>query len=64
MIENAAQEMIKVGTDEKPEWKPKYRMSDLLSDDFRLPNPNAIEPLSAFESQIKGMHGLQFDEVS
>ena len=64
VIENAAQEMVKVGTDDKPEWKPKYNLRDLLDDSFRLPSPNAIEPLGSFQGQLKGMHGLIFDEVS
>ena len=63
VLENASQEMVKVGKDDKAEYKPKYRLSDLLDKDFRLPNPNAIEPIGAFESQLSGMHGLVFDEA-
>ncbi len=63
VIENAAQEMVKVGTDDKAEYKPKYKLSELLDENFRLPNPNAIEPLSSFENQLGGIHGLIIDEV-
>jgi len=62
-LENAAQEMIKVGSSDKAEYKPKYKLMDLLDDNFRLPNPNAIEPLSSFESKLSGIHGLVFDEA-
>lgn len=61
VLENAANEMERVGPDDKPEWKPKYTMSQLLSDDFRLP-ANGREQLNLDE--LKSMHGLIYDEVS
>lgn len=51
-IEGALQETMNVGTKDKPEWKPKYTLGQLLSDDFRLPAPErpkgGIEGLKAF----------------
>lgn len=58
VIENAAQEQIKTGSDDKPKWKNKYEMADLLREDFRLPNPNAEEPLAEYEAKLKGL-GIQ-----
>lgn len=60
VLENAANEMEKVGSDDKPEWKPKYTMSQLLSDDFRLPL-NGQEPLDLDE--LRSMQGVIYDEV-
>ena len=60
-IENASQEMQKMGSDDKPEWRPKYTMKQLLDPDFRLPlNPQQERPI---EADIKGVQGVIFDEV-
>ena len=39
IIENAAQEMEKVGSGDSVKWKRTYEMEQLLDDDFRLPRP-------------------------
>ena len=36
IVENACQELVKVGPSNAPEWKPKYKLSDLLTAGFRL----------------------------
>ena len=61
-IENAAQELEKVGSDEKSELQPKYTMQQLLDDDFRLPLKTAVS--RPIEADIKGVQGIMFDEVS
>ena len=60
-IENASQEMQKMGSDDKPEWKPKYTMKQLLDSDFRLPLNTQKE--RSIEADIKGVQGIVFDEV-
>lgn len=60
VLENAANEMEKVGGDDNPEWKPKYTMTQLLADDFRLPR-SGDEPLNLDE--LKSIDGLIYDEV-
>lgn len=60
-IENAAQEMEKYGSDDKPQWRQKYTMKQLLDPDFRLPVEDDERPI---EADIKGVHGVLFDEVS
>lgn len=42
-IENAAQELHNVGSKDRPEWKPKYTMAQLLDEGFRLPRPERPE---------------------
>lgn len=37
VLENAAQEMHNVGTEKSPKWETKYKLSQLLDQDFRLP---------------------------
>ena len=61
-LEAASQEMEKVGSEEKPEFRPKYTMQQLLDDDFRLPLRTAVE--RPIEADIKGVQGVMFDEVS
>jgi len=55
-IENAAQELEKVGDD----MKPRYTMAQLLDQGFRLP-ANA-EP-DADTAMLRGVDGVIFDEV-
>lgn len=66
MLENAAQEMEKVGPSDHPEWRQKYTMRQLLDPDFRLPLPDAGEPVDLFEHQLgkRAIGGLVYDEVS
>lgn len=59
-IENASQEMTKIGSDENAEWRLKYTMTQLLDPDFRLPVSNDERPI---EADIKGVQGVLFDEV-
>ena len=62
-IEAASQEMEKVGTEDKPEFKPKYTMQQLLDDNFRLPlNGKGAE---TNEDEFFGdLMGFDLDEVS
>lgn len=66
VIENAAQEMVKVGPDDKPEWKPRYTMKQLLDPDFRLPaggveESDADDFIEFFESG--NIQGVKYDTV-
>ena len=61
-LEAASQEMEKVGSEDKPEFRQKYTMQQLLDDDFRLPLRTAVE--RPIEADIKGVQGVMFDEVS
>ena len=61
-LEAASQEMEKVGSEDKPEFRQKYTMQQLLDDDFRLPLRTAVE--RPIEADIKGVQGVVFDEVS
>lgn len=45
VIENALSEQIKGGTPQKPEWKSKYTIDQLLHPDFRLPRPEKPKPM-------------------
>lgn len=59
-IENAAQEMEKVGPEDKPRWERKYRMAQLLDPGFKLPLGVDDE---ASDGDLIGMAGEYFDEV-
>jgi hypothetical protein len=69
VIEGAAQEMEKVGSDDKPEWKPRYTMKQLLDPDFRLPvNGTADNQESDFDDFVdffegKNIQGLKYDKA-
>jgi len=68
VIESAAQEMEKVGTEEKPEWRPKYTMQQLLDPEFRLPSGKGDNEESGFDDFMAfiddgRVRGLKFDEV-
>lgn len=54
-IENATAERINIGTDEKPEWRDKYTLVQLLEPDFRLPLDDVALPV--------GVQGIMVDEV-
>lgn len=60
-IENASQEMEKYGSEKDTKWRQKYTMKQLLDPDFRLPTNVDERPI---EADIKGVHGVLFDEVS
>lgn len=60
VIENAAQELHNVGDKEKPDWKPKYAMGQLLTPGHRL---ETEEKANADPVILKGIHGIKFDEV-
>lgn len=60
-IENAAQEMEKVGPDDKPRWERKYRMAQLLDPEFKLPLGDDANEAS--DGDLIGMAGEYFDEV-
>lgn len=70
-IEGAVQEMVKVGPDDKPEWKPKYTMQQLLDQDFRIAtaeNQSRGREDSTFEDFVNffeggQVQGMKFDEV-
>ena len=50
-MENAAQEQHNVGSEKQPKYEPRYRMAELLADDFRLPAP-------VVEKKPNGIQGL------
>jgi hypothetical protein len=60
IVENACQEMVKVGTPTAPEWQPRYQLSDVLTPGFRLSDeqPRQLDP-----ARLKRMHGVVYDEV-
>ncbi len=65
VLENAAQEMVKRGTDREPRWERKYRMSQLLTAGFVLTNAESTEdelPAGALHNTDDG--GMLFDEVA
>ena len=59
-IDNAAQELVKVGPEDKPRWEWKYRMAQLLDPEFKLPLGADDE---ASDADLVGMAGEYFDEV-
>lgn len=59
-IENAAQEMIKVGGEKEGRMELRYTMKQLLDPAFRLPNDTKE---STDPAMLKGIDGLAFDEV-
>lgn len=61
-LENASQETVKVGNDESSELRPKYTMKQLLDPEFRLSRTNDDD--RPIEADIRGVHGVKFDEVS
>ena len=60
IIENAAQEQINVGPEDKPRWVAKYEMSDLLTDGFVIGGTGGGD-VDALPTKVDG---LIFDEVS
>lgn len=63
-IEGALNETEKVGTEERPEWKQKYTLAELLDPDFRLPADDAPVNDGLEDLLDSGrIHGLKFDEV-
>lgn len=61
VLENAVQEMVKLGSKDAPRWEPKYTMKQLLDDKFRLPSSD--EKTTTDTDVLKGIHGITFDEV-
>lgn len=63
-IENASQEMIKVGPEDRPEWKQRYTMKELLNPEFRLPlnRERDSDDLEALMGS-GNVQGLVFSEV-
>lgn len=49
-IENALQERENRGTQKEPDWQPKYTLTQLLADDFRLPAPMRAEKADGLKS--------------
>ena len=50
-MENASQEQHNVGSEKQPKYEPRYRMAELLAEDFRLPAP-------VVEKRLQGIQGL------
>lgn len=63
VIENAAQEQIKTGSDDSPKWENRYTMKQLLDDDFKLPRPDGDKPQDNEDEFFAGISGFDFDEV-
>lgn len=59
-IENAAQEQMNVGNEDKPHWKSRYTMVQLLDSAFRLPTNDGDTDID----QIVGISGDFYDEVA
>ena len=38
-VDNASAERVRMGTDERPEWRDKYTPEQILEPEFRLPRP-------------------------
>ena len=57
-MDNALQERINIGTDERPEYRPRYRLQELLSPTFRFPEEEDDDLESLF-----GADGVRMDEV-
>lgn len=57
IIENAAQELEKRGTEKEPRWEAKYTMRQLLDPDFRLPSKSAEQAID------EDVDGMIYDEV-
>lgn len=53
-------EQEKVGPDDRPHWKAKYTMQQLLDPDFRLPLGDEEEEL---DDVLMNMDGAFYDEV-
>ncbi len=60
VIENAANEQINVGPEDKPRWVAKYTMADLLTPDFVIGDGEGGD-MDALPTKVDG---LIFDEVS
>lgn len=57
ILENAAQEQVKTGTDSAPKWEHRYTLAQLLTPGFTL------GPAQGDELPV-GADGLIYDEVS
>ena len=67
-IENASQEMEKYGGDDKPKWRQKYTMQQLLDPDFKLPlaedeRPSRRERETDDRSFFSGLAGFSVEEI-
>jgi hypothetical protein len=56
VIENAASETHNVGTDDKPAYRPRHTMTQLLSDGY------IIQP-DEDDTDLDGIAGIMVDEV-
>lgn len=70
VIENAVQETVKTGSEDKPEWKPKYTLNQLLDPDFRLSvdgegQTRKDSEFEDFVSFIEGgrIQGMKYEKV-
>lgn len=61
-IENALGERQNVGDEKKPQWEPKYSLSQLLDNDFRLPRPVPEEQPSGLDG-LKMLAGVKTHKV-
>lgn len=52
------EEMENIGTDDKPKYAPKYKLSDLLDDDYRVIRKTETVDVV---SELKHVHGLIVD---
>ena len=59
-IENAAQEQVKTGPEDRQRWGRKYTMAQLLDSDFELPLDDGDE---ASDTELMNIAGDYFDEV-
>ena len=60
IVENAAQERVRTGPKDAPEWSPKFEMEDLLSDDFHLPRPpTKVERQRNALATLRGLAGVK-----
>lgn len=58
-VENALQERVNEGSEEKPKWEAKYTLGQLLDPLFRMPKPEpAPKPKRAAQSGFAAMMAL------
>jgi hypothetical protein len=63
-LDNASQELHNVGDEKKPKWAPRYRMEQLLDEQFRLPAPERPpEGVAALKAMARLGKGVRYRKV-
>lgn len=60
-VENALGERENRGSEDRPDWQPKYKLNQLLEPDFRLPRPDTQDAAQgkAVGAALKALVGKQ-----